>query len=224
MLLVTEFSSDDNRSEGPRPEQPAAPVVRLARPGDAEEVGVLLAEALGAKYRPTLGRRAAQALTAVIAADLVLPGHGYVVATHAGRIVGTAHVAVAEDPAPTGVARRLAREVGWIRATWALGALSILAHGPLRSDEAYVGEVAVAADMRRRGVGEQLMTRLDEIARERGKSRMTLWVTDDNGPALALYARLGFTHRDARRWRFGRMVFGSPGMQLLEKRLDPEIK
>ena len=220
MLLVTEFSSDDNRSAGSRPGDPPVPLVRHAAPGDAEALGMLLAGALAAKYRPALGRRAAQALTAVIAADLAQPRHGYVVAAQDGRIVGTAHLAIAEDPPPTGVARRLAREVGWWRAIWALGALSILAHGPLRDDEAYVGEVAVASDMRRRGVGEQMMTRLDEIARAQGKARMTLWVTDDNVPALALYARLGFTARDARRWRFGRVVFGSPGIHLLEKRLD----
>ena len=71
--------------------------------------------------------------------------------------MGAAHMAVAEDPPPHGVARRLADVIGWPRTLWALGALSILAHGPLAEDEAYVGEVAVAADARRQGVGAMLM-------------------------------------------------------------------
>ena len=64
-----------------------------------------------------------------------------------------------------------------------------------------------------------LMHHLDAQAAARGKSRMTLWVTDDNAPARALYAGLGFTERTDRRWRVGRLIFGSRGAILMEKQL-----
>jgi GNAT superfamily N-acetyltransferase len=219
VLLVTGLSSEHNVSPAGGSAQPRPVVVRHAEPDDAPALGALLASALEAKYRPTLGRRAADALTRVIADDLGNTTHGYWVAAQDGRVVGAAHMAVAEDPPPHGVARRLADVIGWPRTLWALGALSILAHGPLADDEAYVGEVAVAADARRQGVGVLLMAHLDRAAAERGKSRMTLWVTDDNAPARALYAHLGFSDRGARHWRVGRLVFGSSGATLMEKRI-----
>jgi ribosomal protein S18 acetylase RimI-like enzyme len=216
---MMEFSDDDTRSAGPDPGDPLALDIRPADAADAAALGRLLADALAAKYRPTLGRRAADALTRVIADDLTRPGHGYWVAASGGRVVGAAHLSLAEDAQTSGTARRLADVVGWPRTVWALGALSVLAHGPLASDEAYVGEVAVLPEARRQGIAARLMDRMGDIARERGKTRMTLWVTDDNVAARALYARLGFSERAARRWRLGRLVFGSPGARLLEKPL-----
>ena len=124
-----------------------------------------------------------------------------------------------EDPPAVGVARRLAQVVGWTRTLWALGALSILSHGPLAEDEAYVGELAVASGARRQGVGLMLMRHLDTQAAALGKSRVTLWVTDDNDAARALYAGLGFTEHSDRRWRLGRLIFKSRGAILMEKRL-----
>jgi ribosomal protein S18 acetylase RimI-like enzyme len=128
-------------------------------------------------------------------------------------------MATAEDVPPSGVAHRLAHVIGWSRALWALGALSILAHGPLEDDEAYVGELAVADGERRKGIGALLMRRLDEQAALLGKSRITLWVTNDNDAARALYAQLGFTAHTERRWHLGRLIFNSRGAILMEKRL-----
>ncbi len=223
MLLVTELSSEHNASSVGGSAERRPVVIRHAEPDDAPALGALLASALWAKYRPTLGRRAADALALVIADDLSASGHGYWVAAQDGRVVGAAHLAVAEDAPPHGVARRLANVIGWPRTLWALGALSILAHGPLADDEAYVGELAVAADARRQGVAALLMARLDRAARERGKSHMTLWVTDDNAPARALYAQLGFSDRLARHWRVGRLVFGSAGATLMEKQITVAV-
>jgi len=196
-------------------------VIRPAEHSDAEAVGALLATALDAKYRPTLGRHAAAALTNVLHEDLRTPAHGYWVAVRRGTIVGAAHLATAEDLPPTGVVQRLSQTVGWWRAIWALTALSILAHGPLADDEAYVGELVVAPNVRRQRVGATLMEHLDARATALGKSRLTLWVTDDNAPARALYTGLGFTECAQRNWHVGRLVFGSRGAVLMEKRLIP---
>jgi ribosomal protein S18 acetylase RimI-like enzyme len=211
--------SDDNASPDAGSRQRGPVIVRLAQPDDASALGTLLASALAAKYRPTLGPHAAEALAAVISDELRGFGHGYWVAEREAVIVGGAHLAIAGDPAPRGVARRLAPIVGWARALWTLCALSLLAHGPLSDDEAYVGEVAVDPAERRQGIATDLMSRLTTEAARHGKARMTLWVTTDNTAALALYARLGFEPRADRRWHVGRWIFGSPGVTLMEKRL-----
>jgi len=216
---MTGISSEDNASAPAARREPPATQIRHAEYGDAAAVGELLASALAPKYRPTLGRRAAEALTWVIGQELRTPTHGYWVAERDARVIGAAHLATAEDAPPTGVAHRLAHVVGWTRALWALSALSILAHGPLEEDEAYVGELAVSPDARRQGVGVMLMRHLDAQAEARGKARVTLWVTDDNDAARALYAGLGFTEQTDRRWHVGRLIFGSRGAILMEKQL-----
>jgi ribosomal protein S18 acetylase RimI-like enzyme len=212
--------SDEHNVSAPTPGRQSIPtVIRPAMFADAEAVGVLLASALEAKYRPTLGRRAAAALTNVIRDELRTPPHGYWVAERGGSIIAAAHLATAEDAPAVGLAQRLSQIIGWTRTIWALSALSILAHGPLEDDEAYIGELAVAAHARRQGVAATLMGQLDVHATALGKTRLTLWVTHDNAPARALYADLGFSERARRTWRVGRLVFGSPGALLMEKRL-----
>jgi ribosomal protein S18 acetylase RimI-like enzyme len=216
---MTGISSEDNASAPPTRREPAVTQIRHAEYADAAAVGALLATALAPKYRPTLGHRAAEALTGIIGHELRTPTHGYWVAERDARVIGAAHLATAEDAPPSGVAHRLAHVIGWTRALWALSALSILAHGPLEQDEAYVGELAVAPDARRQGVGVMLMLHLDAQAEARGKSRVTLWVTDDNDAARALYTGLGFTEHAGRRWHLGRLIFGSRGAILMEKQL-----
>ena len=217
---MTGSSSEHNASTPAARREAPATQIRQAQYADAPAVGALLASALAPKYRPTLGRRSAEALTRVIAHELRASVHGYWVAERDAKVIGAAHLATAEDQPATGVARRLAQVVGWTRTLWALSALSILAHGPLDDDEAYVGELAVAPDARRQGVGLMLMRHLDAQAQARGKSRITLWVTDDNAAARALYAGLGFTEHSDRRWRVGRLIFKSRGAILMEKDLS----
>lgn len=53
--------------------------------------------------------------------------------------------------------------------------------------------LAVHPAARRRGVAAALLTAAAARARERGARKLTLRVLGSNGPALALYERLGFT-------------------------------
>jgi ribosomal protein S18 acetylase RimI-like enzyme len=216
---MTGISSEHNASTSAARRDPPGTQIRPAHYADAPAVGALLASALAPKYRPTLGRRAAEALTRVIGHELRASAHGYWVAERDAQVIGAAHLATVEDPPAVGVARRLAQVVGWTRTLWALGALSILSHGPLAEDEAYIGELAVASAARRQGVALMLMRHLDAQAAALGKSRVTLWVTDDNDAARALYVGLGFTEHSDRRWRLGRLIFKSRRAILMEKRL-----
>jgi ribosomal protein S18 acetylase RimI-like enzyme len=197
----------------------AGVVVRPARAEDAAALADILMEALGVKYRPALGPRSRDALEAVIVREVETGASGYVVAEAGGALVGAAHLAVAEDPRPDGVTRAMADVVGRRRAMWASVVLSLLAHGPLARDEAYIGELGVRARARRSGVARRLLTHLEQTARELGKRRLTLWVTVDNDPALALYRGAGFREVDRRRWLLGGVLFGSRGAVLMEKTL-----
>ena len=59
-------------------------------------------------------------------------------------------------------------------------------------DEGYIGNVAVTAPARRRGVGRALVEALLEEGRKRGLAFLTLEVRRSNAPARALYESCGF--------------------------------
>ncbi len=69
-----------------------------------------------------------------------------------------------------------------------------LANVSVRGDRAWIGGVGVTPFGRRRGIGEQLMRRVIDQARERGASVVQLEVIEGNDPALALYEKIGFEH------------------------------
>jgi ribosomal-protein-alanine N-acetyltransferase len=66
-------------------------------------------------------------------------------------------------------------------------------------DEAYVQNIAVVPDHRRRGLGARLLTALLDDARRRGFTKVGLEVRVDNDAAIALYERFGFRRVGLRR-------------------------
>jgi ribosomal-protein-alanine N-acetyltransferase len=64
----------------------------------------------------------------------------------------------------------------------------------LRRREAVARLYSIAVDRRsgRRGIGRALMAACERYAREHGRRALRLEVRADNGPAIALYERLGF--------------------------------
>lgn len=62
----------------------------------------------------------------------------------------------------------------------------------VRGREAWIGGVGVIASARRTGVGEALMSAVQEEARSRGVERVWLEVIDTNVGARALYEKLGY--------------------------------
>ena len=55
-----------------------------------------------------------------------------------------------------------------------------------------VHDVVVVASHRGRGVGEQMLVLVEQLARARGACKLTLEVLEGNTPAHKLYRRLGF--------------------------------
>ncbi len=66
-------------------------------------------------------------------------------------------------------------------------------------DEGYVGDLAVAAEERRRGVGTMLVRGMTASARERGLAFLTLEVRQSNLPARKTYEKCGFREAGRRR-------------------------
>jgi GNAT superfamily N-acetyltransferase len=79
--------------------------------------------------------------------------------------------------------------------------LAAVARGVLVEDCLVVTAVTVAEEARRRGLATAVMAALGAQARERGGRRCLLQVAEGNAPALALYARLGFTEHHRYHYR-----------------------
>lgn len=196
------------------------PTVRRATTADADAIAGVLTVALADKYRPALGRQAARAVSALVRADVGSPWAGYFVAECDAELVGVAHLAL-DEQAGAGLLGEIARAVGWPRALRAAAVLMLLGGGRHGPDAGYVDELAVAESARRRGAGRALIGACEEAARRGGKRRLTLWVTTNNGPALALYRGAGFHSARRRRWLLGRLLFRAPGALYMEKPLSP---
>jgi ribosomal-protein-alanine N-acetyltransferase len=67
------------------------------------------------------------------------------------------------------------------------------------ADESELGNLAVAAEWRRRGLGRWLLDWALSMAAERGAARIFLEVRDSNQSAQDLYARRGFVQVGLRR-------------------------
>lgn len=193
------------------------PAVRPAVIADAPAIGAILSDALGAKYRPALGARAAAGLAGLVRDDLQAGVSGFLVAEIDGEPVGAVHLATAESRPAEGFARRLAERVGVVHTARALLVLSLLRPDPLTRDEGHIGELGVARAARRRGVATALLAAAEERALDAGKRRLTLWVTGENTAAISLYERTGFHVVRRRRWPLGRLVFRASGLMLMEK-------
>lgn len=66
-------------------------------------------------------------------------------------------------------------------------------------DDAELMTIGVDESYQRRGIAAGLLARLIELAKRQGASRMLLEVRVDNGPALALYRRFGFSRMGLRK-------------------------
>ncbi len=195
--------------------------IRAATRADAEEIGALVANGLAAKVTPAFGERGASALASLVSRDVHRPAIRYVVADVDGEVVGSARLAVAQEIPPDGM-RQLAKAIGWqgaIRGSFVLGMFS---HPRLGADEAYIEELVVRDDWRRRGIACDLLAECESLTRAAGKSRVTLWTAAWNTPAITLYERQGFRVVRRRRTLRGKLLFDTPVACLMEKLLGPD--
>ncbi len=83
----------------------------------------------------------------------------------------------------------------------ASGGTEFIGYASMRAvlDEGYVGNVAVRAERRRRGVGRALTEALIRHARSREVRFLSLEVRVSNAPAIALYEGMGFRSMGIRR-------------------------
>jgi ribosomal-protein-alanine N-acetyltransferase len=81
------------------------------------------------------------------------------------------------------------------------GRLVAFAMAQTIAGESDILTVATAPEQRRKGLGATLIRALINRLGERGVSRITLDVAEDNAPARALYSGFGFTE-DGRRPRY----------------------
>ena len=66
-------------------------------------------------------------------------------------------------------------------------------------DEMHILNLAVRKGHRRKGVGEALVRKALRVAAGKGAGSATLEVREKNGPAIALYGKLGFVRAGLRR-------------------------
>jgi GNAT superfamily N-acetyltransferase len=81
--------------------------------------------------------------------------------------------------------------------------LAAVARGAVVGDWLCVTAVTVDDRYRRRGLATTVMNRLGAWGREQGARSCLLQVVESNAPALALYARLGFTEHHRYHYRLG---------------------
>lgn len=91
---------------------------------------------------------------------------------------------------------QIADEIADARTTFIVaeenGALIGYASAKTVLDECEFGNIAVAKDMRRRGVARAIMTELLTELKRNGGAKVFLEVRSDNAAAISLYERFGF--------------------------------
>jgi len=100
-------------------------------------------------------------------------------------------VNLVRDPACGVYSPRLSRALPHGGGLGALAIVTVISH-----QTAHLAQIAVHPSLQRRGIAQQLIDDVLRQVRETGLSRISLLVGDDNDPARALYARLGFEERD----------------------------
>lgn len=85
--------------------------------------------------------------------------------------------------------------------------------GQLAADEAEILTVGVSKGCQRNGIGRRLVEALGRAAKRAEAKRLFLEVAEDNGPAIALYRKLGFAEVGRRNGYYERK--GGPAQDAL---------
>ena len=143
--------------------------------------------ALKEKLEPILGSdgRAQEALASNIATDKCI------VAICNGKLVGIMGIQTNKRGFVNPNLKTMVRIYGNFGGILRTGGLAIL-HHTTGTDELYVDGVAVASEMRGKGIGSHLFELLEQAVLKKRIKTISLEVIDTNPRAKALYERLGF--------------------------------
>lgn len=197
--------------------------IRPARVIDLPGVGAVLSEAFGDKLQTIFGRQPQkiQTLLEAMYAGPIQRGYdGVFVADMDGRVVGTTVVQPTYTPQENRLFENIAvRELGLPRMLRASFLLWLLGHNA-EPDEAYISDVGVVLECRGEGIGQRLMEHAEDWARYYRYQRLTLWVAEDNAPAIHLYEKTGFSMSRTRSSLLTRLAFGIRRWRFMEKLLE----
>lgn len=198
--------------------------LRAARPDDGAAAGELLFDTGPAMQRVVLGGGDEEVARRFLehgfraARGCFSHVHG-VVAEVGGEVGGVALAYPAADKPEED--RELARlAIAWfpvLAATrlFATGMRVAPLFGTIPPDAYYLASLGVRADLRGRGIGAALISRVVEEARRRGHPRCALHVAVDNPGARRLYERFGFSAIHAARRPALERRLGVPGQLTL---------
>ena len=191
--------------------------VRPAQEGDLEAVAAILVEAFRSMFEAALAERVDRAerivaqtialevprgLPGLYVAEVKLPtaSEGDTGDQTCRRVAGTIALRRRSDPEPSdwNASGILFGELGLWGGLRAMFYFSLLDQS-CRRDEVYVSDVAVAPDMRQRGIGRALLRHAEQVARSWGKAALVLDVTARNEGAIRLYERMGYHVQRRRR-------------------------
>ena len=91
---------------------------------------------------------------------------------------------------------------------------------PIKKDELYIDAIGVASEFRSKGIGSTLIKKIEEIARAKHLTKLTLYVSSKNTRAKALYEKLGFVQTHIRKSKISERNLGIPSFYFMVKQLD----
>jgi len=171
--------------------------IRPARLVDLPGMAAVLQDAFSDKMRVIFGsnpEKVVRLLEFIYSGPVKRGYDGVLVADRDGRIVGTLLVEpMCHTSAENRAFESLAvRELGLPRTLRAAFLLWLLSHQP-EPGEAYISDIGVATDCQGEGIGSQLLQAAEQWARTHNRTRLTLWVAENNTRAIHVYEKAGFT-------------------------------
>lgn len=97
---------------------------------------------------------------------------------------------------------------------------ALLSHG-VKGNEMYIDSVSVSPSHRGQGVGTKLLDAIEDLAMEKGKTILSLYVIGTNEGAKRLYERKGFVTVGEDKGYFVKKLTGAEKAYKMEKKLSP---
>lgn len=145
-------------------------------------------EGFGSKLRRPLGKSEAKAKEFL---GLTFDPDNVLLAIEDDGVLGFMGVSDTDHPMKTDEWACARSVYGVWGAVWRLALLAPMEQKPPK-DGLYLEWIAVSSSARGRGIGTQMMSQVEDVARERGLFHVALDVIDSNPRAQALYAELGY--------------------------------